>query len=138
MIFEGPNIRLNDAALDKLLNNPNGGKGTVGAHMKKIGLQIKAESKAIVGVRTGNLRRSIVMRQGLRGRVQYVSVGSPLSYAAAHHDGTKSHLITPSPGRIMRFNVGGKVVYAQKVNHPGTEPKSYLTIPMRRAVRGRG
>ena len=77
------------------------------------------------------------MRQGLRGRVQYVAVGSKLPYAAAHHEGTRSHLITASTGRIMRFNVGGKVVYAQKVNHPGTKPNNYLTVPMRRAVRGR-
>lgn len=130
-MFEGPHLKLDNAQLEVFLNHP---KGVVGHYMRKIGLEIMAGAKAIVGVRTGRLRRSIHMRQGLRGRVQYVSVGSNVKYAEAHHEGTRPHAITAHPGRIMRFNVGGRVVYAHKVNHPGTKPRKYLTIPMRRAV----
>lgn len=126
------NITYNEAALYKLLNSP---KGAVGLHMRKIGLEILAGSKSMVGIRTGRLKRSLAMRQGVRGRVQYVAVGSNVSHALMHHEGTGPHKITASPGRIMRFNVGGKVVYAHKVNHPGTKPRKYLTVPMARAVR---
>lgn len=131
-MFDGPYLNLDNSRLEFELNHP---AGSVGRHMKKIGQKIVVGAKTMVGVRTGNLRKSIHMRQGLRGRVQYVSVGSNLKYAAAHHEGTKPHEITGSVGRIMRFNVGGTVVYARKVNHPGTKPRKYLTTPMRRAVK---
>ena len=115
-----------------LLNDPS---GDTGRYMKKIGLQILAGAKAMVGVRTGRLRRSLHMRQGLKGRTQYVEVGSNVSYAYMHHEGTRRHTIRAHEGRLMRFNVGGKVVYAVKVNHPGTKPRKYLTIPMTKAVK---
>ncbi|TXH11858.1 MAG: hypothetical protein E6R04_00035 [Spirochaetes bacterium] len=133
--FQGPNLKLDESAMFRLLENPRGGRGTVGAYMKKLGLQILAGSKAMVGVRSGKLKNSLHMRQGLRGRVQYVEVGSQLNYAAAHHEGTKPHAITSHEGRVMRFNVGGMVVYAKKTHHPGTAPNPYLTVPMKRVVR---
>lgn len=86
-------------------------------------------------VRTGRLKRSIYMRQGLRGRVQYVQVGSDVKYAYDVHEGTRRHTIKATPGRLLRFNVGGRVVYAKKVNHPGSKARKYLTIPMTRAVK---
>lgn len=129
------NVHFDEKAMFNLLDNPKAGPGTVGAHMRKIGLEILAGAKAMVGVRTGNLRRSIHMRQGLRGRVQYVEVSGNTKYAYLHHEGARRHLITAKPGRIMRFYVGGRVVYAQKVNHPGSRKNPYLTVPMRKAVR---
>lgn len=131
-MFDMGDIKFDNATLDFELNHPS---GMVGRHLKKIGLQILTGAKTLVGVRTGNLRRSLHMRQGLRGRVQYVTVGSNLKYAEAHHEGTRAHRITSPSGRIMRFNVGGSVVYARKVEHPGTKPRKYLTIPMKRAVK---
>lgn len=133
-MFEGSsNITWNEPALQHLLNDP---KGDVGRHMRKIGLEILGGAKAMVGVRTGKLRRALYFRQGLRGRVQYVQVGADVKYARTHHDGTDPHVIRPRvEGRLLRFNVGGRVVYAKKVNHPGNKPNPYLTVPMRRAVR---
>lgn len=125
-------VVFNEAELNKLLNTPS---GAVGRHMRKIGLEIKAGAKALVGVRTGALKRAIYSKQGVRGRVQYVQVGADLPYARDHHEGTRPHRIGSDTGRIMRFNVGGKVVYARRVIHPGTRPRKYLTIPMSRAVR---
>lgn len=131
-MFDGPNIKFDDAALSHLLNDP---KGPTGKHMRRIGLEILMGARAMVGVRTGQLRKSLKMHQGLRGRVQYVAVGSNVKHAEVHHEGAKAHTIRAHQGRIMRFNVGGKVVYARKVSHPGSKPRKYLTIPMRRAVR---
>ena len=131
-MFDLGDLKLNDSVLNFELNQP---AGMVGQHLKKIGLQIMVGAKAMVGVRSGNLKRSIHMRQGLRGRVQYVAVGSNLNYAEAHHEGTRAHRIDPRGGRIMRFNVGGTVVYARRIDHPGTKPRKYLTIPMRRVVK---
>lgn len=132
--FDGK-VNFHNKAMFDLLENPRGGRGTVGAYMRKIGLEILVGSKAMVGVRTGRLRRSISMRQGLRGRVQYVEVSANTKYAYMHHEGTRKHRINAAQGRLLRFNVGGRVVYVRKVNHPGTKPNPYLTVPMRRAVR---
>ena len=137
MQFSGPRVVFNEPAMQNLLDNPQGGKGTVGAHMKNIGLEILVGSKAMVGVKSGHLRTSIRMRQGVRNRIQYVEVGSNAPHALVHHEGAKPHVINPTNGRVLRFNVGGMVVYARKVNHPGNKPNNYLTVPMRRAVRGR-
>jgi hypothetical protein len=131
-MFSMGDLNLDEVQLNYELNSPT---GMVGRHLRKIGLEILTGARAMVGVRTGNLRRSLHMRQGLRGRVQYVAVGSNLSYAEAHHEGTRPHRIAPRDGRIMRFNVGGTVVYARRIDHPGTKPRKYLTIPMRRAVK---
>jgi hypothetical protein len=131
-MFDLGKLTFDETRLDFELNNPS---GMVGRHLRKIGLEILAGAKAMVGVRSGNLRRSLHMRQGLRGRVQYVAVGSDLRYAEAHHEGTRAHRIDPRGGRVMRFNVGGTVVYARRIDHPGTKPRKYLTIPMTRAVK---
>lgn len=134
MIFDGPNIKFNEVALNNLLNNPKGGPGTVGAYLRDIGRKILVEAKGQVGVRTGVLRRSMYMRQGVHSRGQYVEVGATDFKAYMHHEGTRMHEIRPHGGRIMRFNVGGTVVYARKVLHPGTAPNPYLREPMKRVI----
>ena len=131
-MYDGPHLQLDDVALNKLLNSPS---GEVGKHMRRIGLEIVAGAKAMVGVRTGRLRQNISMRQGLQGRVQYVEVRADTTYAYMHHEGTRPHEIRGNVGRLMRFNVGGQMIYARRVDHPGTRPNPYLTVPMRRAVR---
>jgi hypothetical protein len=133
MLSTNGKVTFDEKAMFDLLDNP---KGTVGHHLQKIGLEILYGARAMVGVRTGRLKRSLNYRQGLRGRVQYVAVGSNVKYALMHHEGTRHHTIRAHQGRLLRFNVGGRVVYARKVNHPGTRPNRYLTIPMRKAVRG--
>lgn len=129
--FDG-HINFDNAELEKMLNSPT---GMVGRYMRRIGLEILIGAKAMAPVRTGNLKRSISMRQGLRGRVQYVEVGANTKYAYDVHEGTRRHTITARTGRLMRFNVGGRIVYARKVTHPGSRPKPYLTVPMNRVVR---
>jgi hypothetical protein len=125
------NLRLDEGALDRLLNQPS---GEVGGHMRKIGLLIYAGAMAQAGSKTGDVRRRMYWTHGRRGRYQYVEVGSRSRHALMHHEGTKPHLIMPDSGRILRFNVGGRVVYARKVLHPGTRGNPFLTRPMRRAV----
>ncbi len=125
-------LHLDNKKLNFMLDNP---KGEVGKHLRMIGLEILIGARAMVGVRTGRLRRSLHMKQGRRSRYQYITVGSNMNYAYMHHEGTSRHQIRAREGRIMRFNVGGRVVYARKVNHPGTKPRKYLTVPMTRAVR---
>lgn len=49
--------------------------------------------------------------------------------------GTRPHRIQPRrPGGVLRFTVGGKVVYARFVNHPGTKPNDFMQRALRAAL----
>ncbi len=134
MLNSNGKVVFDEKAMFDLLNNPK--TGAVGNYLQKIGLEIKYGARAMVGVRTGALKASLYYRQGLRGRVQYVQVGSNVKHAYMHHEGTRRHQIRGNAGRLLRINAGGKVIYVRKVNHPGTKPNRYLTTPMKKAVRG--
>lgn len=70
-------------------------------------------------VKTGALRASVkASRMGPLGW----KIASPLAYAAAVELGSRPHVIR-ARGGLLRFTVGGNVVYARQVNHPGTKPK---------------
>lgn len=84
-------------------------------------------SAVLCPVETGRLRASGAMRVGrfgseVRGEVEYDA-----NYALAVHNGTRPRTIVPRTGRFLRFEVGGQVVYARAVHHPGTAPRPYLT-----------
>jgi hypothetical protein len=116
IIYTGP--------LDRLLNHPD---GDVGRHLAKKGRLIKAAAKGQVGVRTGALRSSIHMRHLRDARGQYVKIGSSLSYALMHHEGTRPHLIFPTRSRVLRFVTRGRLVFTHLARHPGTRANKFLT-----------
>lgn len=82
---------------------------------------------------TGALARSIEVTY-IPGPVPQVLIGSNLNYAYFVHEGTEPHEILPAPGRMLRFKVRGRVVYAQQVNHPGTRANPFLERHLRRGV----
>lgn len=50
-------------------------------------------------------------------------------------NGTRPHMIFPRrPGGVLRFTVGGRVVYARFVSHPGTRRNDYLRDALRFAL----
>jgi hypothetical protein len=50
-------------------------------------------------------------------------------------NGTRPHMIFPRrPGGVLRFTVGGRVVYARYVNHPGTKAQPFLQQALRAAL----
>ncbi len=50
------------------------------------------------------------------------------------HDGTRPHPIYPRRrGGLLRFQVGGRIVYARMVNHPGYRGDPFLTDALRDA-----
>jgi hypothetical protein len=109
--------------LDFFLNDPY---GPVGRHLFVRGRAIMAAAKAQVGVDTGRLKNSIHMRQSRFPLGQEMRIGSPLSYAYNHHEGTKPHIITPDRTQVLRFSSRGRIVYARSVRHPGTKPNKFL------------
>ena len=106
-----------------LLRSPT---GDVGIHLMKIGENIKFAAKRQVGKNTGLLAASIGMSQSLTATGQQVKIGSPVSYALVHHEGSRPHRITANGG-MLRFTSKGRVVYRRSVMHPGTRPNRYLS-----------
>lgn len=69
----------------------------------------------------------------LRGTTDIVDTGAfkkRLIMRAPHalfiNEGTKPHVILPKNVPFLRFVVGGRVVFAKKVNHPGTAKRPVL------------
>lgn len=53
---------------------------------------------------------------------------SKRGYAWIVHQGSRPHPITANPPRkSLRFKVGGRIVFAYRVAHPGTHPDPFLT-----------
>jgi hypothetical protein len=46
-------------------------------------------------------------------------------------DGTRPHLIRPRRARALRFTVGGDVVFAKLVRHPGTRANNFMSRALR-------
>ncbi|WP_326597126.1 hypothetical protein [Streptomyces sp. NBC_01803] len=46
-------------------------------------------------------------------------------------DGTRPHVIRPRRRQALRFEVGGRTVFAAYVRHPGTRPNPFLTRALR-------
>jgi len=84
--------------------------------------------------RTGRLRRSIKRRK--HGYTGEVTVGVP--YAAYVEFGTRPHVIRPVRARALRFKVGGDVVFAKLVHHPGTKPNPFMRRTAERTLKHAG
>jgi hypothetical protein len=68
---------------------------------------------------------------GDRRTVVYI-VGTNVEYAPAVEFGSARHVIRGDP---LRFEVGGEVVFAQSVDHPGTDPQPFLRPALEAADR---
>ncbi|MDX2643480.1 hypothetical protein PV341_07805 [Streptomyces sp. PA03-1a] len=49
-------------------------------------------------------------------------------------DGTSPHIIRPRRKKVLRFEIGGREVFAAYVRHPGTKPNDFM---LRALERGR-
>lgn len=72
-----------------------------------------------------------VSQTGLRIRGD---VFNNTKYALAVHEGTKPHIIRARKGKALKFDVGGRTVYATSVRHPGTRPQPFLSDALRFAL----
>lgn len=58
------------------------------------------------------------------GTTVTVELVADTDYAGFVAGGTIPHPIRPVRARVLRFKVGGDVVFAAHVNHPGTQPNT--------------
>jgi len=115
--------------LRRYLNTPS---GDLWHYLEKRGDIAVAGAKAMVGVRTGRLQRSIHKKHLGNVTGQYLWIGSNVHYALAHHEGTKPHIIAPKKRKELVFRSGSRVlVHTPVVKHPGTRPNPYLRAQLR-------
>jgi hypothetical protein len=120
--------RPNKAGLDFVLRDA---KGPVQLHVANKGREVEGFARQRVGVKTGELKRSIgsrVVRSHKGGYSTEVFASAP--YALFHHSGTRPHIIRPRNASVLRFEVGGSVVFAKRVWHPGFRGNRFLWLAM--------
>lgn len=76
-----------------------------------------------VSVQTGRARQSIQTEVTSRGNVIEGRVGSPVEYVRHLEEGTHPYDIVPKVKRALRFVIGGAVVFARRVHHPGLKAR---------------
>jgi hypothetical protein len=132
--YELTDIKLDQRGLYSVLKSQ---RGPVAEHIRSIGRATVVTSKALAGVRTGKLKRSIKMTRDRSDPTEYaVLVGSDVNHALVHHEGARRHVIRPRrPGGVLAFpGRGGTTVYTRRVNHPGHRGNKYLTRALRIAM----
>ena len=82
-------------------------------------------------VRTGKLKRSTFFQIIGAMERQTLMVLQPARspegkfYGGYVRDGTPPHIIRPKNAKALRFEIGGAVIFAMKVDHPGNKPNPY-------------
>jgi hypothetical protein len=121
----------NESAWHEMTRSPT---GMIGSYFYKKGLLLEGLAKAQVGVKTAALQKSIHTSMSVGPAGFIVRVGSDNNIALLHHNGSRPHIITSRPGKTLRFNSHGRIVYAKVVHHPGTRPNRYLTDNLRKVI----
>jgi hypothetical protein len=113
-----------------------GPSGPVGRHVMRLLSAIEQRALAKVGVKTGQLKNSARKELQLRsdGVVGVLRFDAP--HAILHHEGTRPHLIVPRSAKVLRFPGRSGIVFARRVNHPGTKPNRFLYDAMVEVIRG--
>lgn len=104
-------------------------------------LVAQEEVRSRTPVDTGRLRNSIVARfesvigADLRGSLQSVPYpGQPAGLARWMEEGTRPHRIRARRGKMLKFQKGGRTVFAPSVLHPGTRPYRMFALGMAAAA----
>lgn len=89
-----------------------------------------------VRVRSGKLMSTIRKHPGVNATTQFVDVlagGKGANYVLIEELGSRPHVIRARRRKALRIPVGGgRVIFRQKVNHPGTTGTHFMTrsIPL--------
>lgn len=126
-------MRLDRAALNRTMQNASRRELEIASR------QVVNRAKVLAPVDTGRLRASIRVESRRTFTFRSVfTVGSDVEYAAMVNDGTRPHQIRPRNAKALRFRVGGRIVYAKVVNHPGTRARPFLDRALREVAASRG
>jgi hypothetical protein len=99
--------------------------------MRKLGRAVTRTARRRVNVRSGYLRSTIGDRTTVLGATVLTETYATAKYARFVHDPTRAHAITPTRARALRFQVGGRTVFARRVWHPGYRGNPFLASAVR-------
>ena len=51
---------------------------------------------------------------------------SPAAHSSFLESGTRPHIITARRAKFLRFTVGGNIIFARRVRHPGTRAYAFM------------
>jgi hypothetical protein len=123
---------LDGAAMQDLLRSP---AGPVGRHMIERGELVKQGARANAPRKSSCLQETIVKRVEENPEtgflIRIVSDTSPCSpdrrsYSLDVHEGTRPHIILPKQAKVLAFEMGGELIFATAVRHPGTRAQPFL------------
>jgi HK97 gp10 family phage protein len=111
--------------------------GMVTEYLRGLGNQVAAVASATAPVDTGKLKSSILVTERSAGRNgTAIEVSANTLYATYVNRGTRPHVIMPKKAKMLRFpNKAGEIVFANKVNHPGTKPQPFMLNAMLAVIR---
>ena len=121
-------VRLDRRAVERLLRLPG---GLVDRNMRR-----RVDRAAQVARRTapGSMGDFISSSFERRGNDPIGTITSRHPATIYVVSGTRPHTIRPVRAQALRFTVGGRVVFASVVHHPGTEANPFLQRALRAAV----
>lgn len=99
---------------------------------KRVGILVEHGAKGYAPVKTGTLRRSITNTVTVSPMVTNVKVGTNVPYAKYVEFGRGP--VHARPGGFLRFEIGGRVIYARSVGPARAKPFLYRAF---NALRGR-
>jgi hypothetical protein len=121
---------VNTSEYDRYLNDA---RDPVRLDITKRAQKVLVEAERRCPVRTGLLRSTGRKNDGLDGEKPYTDVifgrDGETDYLGYVLNGTPAHEITPHqnrPNAHLRFVVGGAVIYARVVHHPGTRANNFM------------
>ena len=102
-------------------------------------MTVQAEAQSRAPVKSGRLRNSISIRYP---NPLTAIIGPQVEYGVYQEFGTGSrgefptgpYTITAKPGKLLRFKVGAKVVFARSVTHPGVRARHYMRDGLEAAI----
>lgn len=130
MFTVSTSFSLDRTRIERMLRLPG---GLVYRNMERRVRRVEAEAiRRAPGSMGGTIRSQIQRGPGgeFRG---VINVRHPAALYVI--GGTQPHMIRPRrPGGVLRFTVGGRVVYARYAMHPGTRPNDFLRQALRAAL----
>ena len=97
------------------------------------------QARRLSPVDTGRYRAAWSKREVTTVRGVGWQVFNPVPYAEYIENGTRPHVIRPKrQDGTLRFRIGGKVVYAKIVHHPGTKAQHVLAKATRQVAGAAG
>ena len=129
MFTVSTSFNLDRSRIERMLRLPG---GMVYRNMKRRMRRIEAEAVRLAPGSMGSTIRTQI-RRGPGGDFQgVINVRHPAALYVT--GGTRPHVIRPRRAQALRFTVGGRVVYARVVMHPGTKPNDFLRRALRAAL----